>query len=232
MALSLETIGVIRSCFTAGFAVPRQPGLAPEAKAELILQPPYDDPQALAGLEQCSHIWLQFVFHREPAGVWKPRVRPPRLGGNRSLGVFATRSPRRPNRLGLSVVRLEGVAPGRLQLSGVDLIDGTPVVDIKPYVPYADSLPQARNTLAPAPPEPLPVVLTKAVRATCAREKRLDLARLIEQVLTQDPRPAYQPPDPGRRYGTRLLDWELGWYYHTDAQGRLYIEVSELVPAD
>lgn len=232
MTYTLDTIGIVHSCFKEGFAVPRQPGLAPSARAELELLPPYNDPQAVEGLEQCSHIWLQFVFHRELPMQWQPRVRPPRLGGNRSLGVFATRSPRRPNALGLSVVRLEAVVwrAGKpwLQLSGIDLIDGTPVVDIKPYVPYADAVLDAVNRIAPAPPAPLPVSFAPQAAAVCAQVADLDLASLIREVLQQDPRPAYQTPNPERRYGTRLLDWELGWYYQLAQGGTYHIQVSDI----
>ncbi len=235
MTFSLDPIGIIHSCFKGDFAVPRQAGLVPSARAELELLPPYDDPQALDGLEQCTHLWLQFIFHREAPGQWKPRVRPPRLGGNRRIGVFATRSPRRPNGLGLSAVRLERIelrdGKPRLLLSGVDLVDGTPVVDIKPYVPYADALPDARNGLAPEPPGVIPVCFSAQALAVCASQPGTDLAQLITEVLQQDPRPAYQQPDPNRRYGTRLQNWELGWQYESRAPEGWAIRVTEIAPA-
>src|SRR3954463_4060851 len=140
MDFIFPAIGIIHSCFKEKFGIPRQPGLAPLATAQLELLPPYDNRAALEGLETCSHIWLQFVFHANKRDAWKPKVKPPRLGGNKSLGVFATRSPTRPAPIGLSVVKLDGIseADGKLflNLSGIDLLDGTPVLDIKPYVPY------------------------------------------------------------------------------------------------
>ncbi len=138
-------IGIVRSCFREKFGIPRQPGLAPAARATLELLPPHNQPAAVRGLEDFSHVWLVFVFHGVPASRWQPTVRPPRLGGNRRLGVFATRSPFRPNPIGLSVVALDRIVTGQgrvaLHLSGVDVLDGTPVLDIKPYLPYADRVP-------------------------------------------------------------------------------------------
>ncbi len=151
---SLEPIGYVRSCFREKFGTPRQPGLIPSATGEIVVHPPYHTPHAFTQLEQFSHIWVLFLFHQALRDEWKPRVRPPRLGGNQSLGVFASRSPFRPNNIGLSPLKLErieyGERPGRLFVSGIDLLDGTPVLDIKPYVPYADALPEARNDIADA----------------------------------------------------------------------------------
>jgi tRNA (adenine37-N6)-methyltransferase len=231
MSFEFQAIGYIRSCFTDKFGVPRQPGLVPAARAQLMLVPPYDDPQMLAGLEDCSHIWVQFVFHRPPGKQWKARVRPPRLGGNKSLGVFATRSPLRPNPIGLSVVRLEGSGhePGRLwlELSGIDLLDGTPVLDIKPYVPYTDTVPDARNNFADQPPDTLPVLFTAEAQAACEhfRDRNNQLEILIRQVLQQDPRPQYQTPNPERRYGMTLFDLEVRWRYQAyGGSHRLVVE--------
>lgn len=206
----LTPIGIVHSCFKEKFGVPRQPALAPSAQACLELLPPWNNLDALAGLEQVSHLWLQFIFHLSPAPS-SPKVRPPRLGGNQRIGVFASRSPVRPNNLGLSVVRLERIeAQGQrllLWLSGVDLVDGTPVLDIKPYLPYVDAVPDARNQLAPAAPPRLPVVFADGLSLPA------ELRRLVEEVLSQDPRPAYQQPDPARRYGMLLLDGNLQWCY-------------------
>lgn len=157
MKFEIDTLGIIRSPYKEKFAIPRQPGLVKSARARLELLPPYDQPDVLRGIEQFSHLWLSFVFHQTMAQGWHPTVRPPRLGGNERVGVFATRSTFRPNPLGLSVVELHGVGRERgklwLELGAVDLLDGTPVVDIKPYIPYADSLPDARGGFAPeAPP--------------------------------------------------------------------------------
>lgn len=231
MTYRFDPIGIVRSPFREKFGIPRQPGLVPAARGQLELLPPYDDPQALEGLEQCSHLWLQFVFHRPPSGQWRPRVRPPRLGGNRSLGVFATRSPLRPNPIGLSVVKLEAIGSNRknvwLELSGLDLLDGTPVLDIKPYVPYTDSVPEADNRFAGEAPEWIEVVWSEAATADCRRlseETGTDWAALIEQLLRQDPRPQYQKPDPERRYGMSLKGAEVQWRYEpTDDGHRLIV---------
>ena len=153
---SFEPVGVIHSCFKEKFGIPRQPGLAPDARAVLELLPPYNRAEAVRGLEGFSHVWLSFIFHACLGEPWKPTVRPPRLGGNRRLGVFATRSTHRPNPIGLSAVELEKIeaAPGRvlLHLKGVDLLDGTPVLDIKPYLPYSDNIPGALGGFAPEMP--------------------------------------------------------------------------------
>ncbi|WP_040095556.1 tRNA (N6-threonylcarbamoyladenosine(37)-N6)-methyltransferase TrmO, partial [Aeromonas australiensis] len=158
MKFEIDTLGIIRSPYKEKFAIPRQPGLVKSARARLELLPPYDQPDVLRGIEQFSHLWLSFVFHQTMAQGWHPTVRPPRLGGNERVGVFATRSTFRPNPLGLSVVELHGVGRERgklwLELGAVDLLDGTPIVDIKPYVPYADSLPDARGGFAPDAPTP------------------------------------------------------------------------------
>lgn len=225
MEFTFPAIGIIHSCFKEKFGIPRQPGLAPLACARLELLPPYDDPAALEGLDTCSHIWLQFVFHANSRVQWKPKVKPPRLGGNKSLGVFATRSPTRPSPIGLSVVKLTGIthAGGKswLELAGIDVLDGTPVLDIKPYVPYVDVVPDAYNHLAPAPPSPIAVHLPTDILAQCAAYQQrtgTDLAELIRQVLQQDPRPSYQQPEPDRIYGMKLLEFDLRWRYAQPAK--------------
>lgn len=225
MNFTFPAIGIIHSCFKEKFGIPRQPGLAPLARATLELLPPYDDPCALEGLQDCSHIWVQFVFHANERQGWKPKVKPPRLGGNKSLGVFATRSPTRPAPIGLSVVKLEGIERTHdklyVHLSGVDLLDGTPVLDIKPYVPYVDKVPNAYNLFAAEAPSLITVTLTTAVQAICDDYKKrtgTPLAELIQQVLQQDPRPSYQVPDAERIYGMKLLDVDVRWRYLTNAQ--------------
>ncbi|MBB1606575.1 MULTISPECIES: tRNA (N6-threonylcarbamoyladenosine(37)-N6)-methyltransferase TrmO [unclassified Pseudomonas] len=216
MSYSVSPIGYIRSCFKEKFAIPRQPQLAPAARGVLELLPPFDGGEAVEGLEQVSHVWLLFLFHQALEDKPRLKVRPPRLGGNRSLGVFATRATHRPNGIGQSVVRLEKVEPGCLWLSGIDLLDGTPVLDIKPYVPYADAVADARNAIAEAPPAPIPVQWSDTALAQ-AREQALRLGEpvveLVEQCLAQDPRPAYQQPTPERRYGARLWDLDVHWHY-------------------
>ncbi|QEY64550.1 tRNA (N6-threonylcarbamoyladenosine(37)-N6)-methyltransferase TrmO [Metapseudomonas lalkuanensis] len=224
MQHSISPVGYVRSCFKEKFAIPRQPHLAPAARGVLELVPPFDTGDAVAGLEQVSHIWLLFLFHQALEEKPRLKVRPPRLGGNQSIGVFASRSTHRPNGIGQSVVKLEKVEAGRLWLSGIDLLDGTPVVDIKPYVPYADRQEGALNAIADAAPELIPVEWEPGALLQ-AREhgQRLGepLAELVEQCLAQDPRPAYQKPEPERRYGARLWDVDVRWHY--PAPGRIRV---------
>jgi tRNA-Thr(GGU) m(6)t(6)A37 methyltransferase TsaA len=215
---SLKPIGVVHSCFKEKFAIPRQPALAPAAKGEIELFPPYNDPVAIEGLEEVSHLWLSFIFHKAmpKEDEVRLRVRPPRLGGNKKIGVFATRATHRPNPLGLSVVKLDGIKNGRLQISGIDLLDGTPIIDIKPYVPYADALPNAINTMASERPELSQVEFEP--EATLSAQKHAErlnqpVKELIEQMLAQDPKPAYQQPDPERIYGVKIWDLEVKWRY-------------------
>jgi len=224
---SFQAIGQIRSCYKEKFGIPRQPGLVAEAKAELRLLPPYDRTEAVLGLEQTSHIWLQFVFHQNNASSWKPTVRPPRLGGNKRIGVFATRSPVRPNPIGLSVVKLEGIDTTdgvSLNLSGIDLLDGTPVLDIKPYIPYADAIEDAHHPFAHTQPEHLPVNFLQSVVDFIQSQNQPRLKTLIEQVLQQDPRPSYQHADISRIYGMHLLKYNIQWQYRVDS-GRDIIDV-------
>ena len=209
-------VGYLRSCFKDKFAIPRQPHLAPAARGVLELLAPFDQPEAVEGLQQVSHVWLLFLFHQTLEDTPRLKVRPPRLGGNRSLGVFATRATHRPNGIGQSVVRLDKVEPGRLWLSGLDLLDGTPVLDIKPYVPYADCLPEARNAIASDAPQPIAVQWSpEALEQAHAHAVRLGepLVELIDQCLSQDPRPAYQNPTPQRRYGVGFWDVQVRWHY-------------------
>lgn len=225
MSYVLKPIGAVRSCFTTKFGIPRQSGLASDARAVLEFYPPYDQASAFTGLEQCSHLWVEFIFHQFKATEFRPRVRPPRLGGNQTLGVFATRAPNRPNRLGLSVVKLESIeitgGKAKLHISGHDLLDGTPILDIKPYVPYADNVPDARNTIAPAPPALIPVHFSDEALEQCKdHSARLGqwLQPLIEQLLSQDPRPQYQQPDPERRYAMTLFDLDVAWHYWLEGE--------------
>ena len=210
-------IGVVHSCFREKFGIPRQSGLAPAARATLELLPPYNQQGAVRGLEGFSHLWLVFVFHGIPAGRWRPTVRPPRLGGNRRLGVFATRSTFRPNPIGLSAVRLERIAACQsrvlLHLAGVDLLDGTPVLDIKPYLPYADRIAEATSGFAPDAPAVLPSVnFSPGAARFCAAWPSGDLRDLITQILRQDPRPAYERADPKPQlHGMKLYNLDVRW---------------------
>ncbi|WP_407311837.1 tRNA (N6-threonylcarbamoyladenosine(37)-N6)-methyltransferase TrmO [Pseudomonas sp. nanlin1] len=216
MSYTVEPVGYLRSCFKEKFAIPRQPQLAPAARGVLELVAPFDQGDAVQGLEQVSHVWLLFVFHQALEAKPRLKVRPPRLGGNRSMGVFATRATHRPNGIGQSVVRLDKVEPGRLWLSGIDLLDGTPILDIKPYVPYADQVASASNTMASAAPALIQVQWhAEALQQAHGHASRLQepLVALIEQCLAQDPRPAYQTPTPERQYGVRFWDVDVQWHY-------------------
>lgn len=210
-------IAIARTPFKEKFAIPRQPLLAPAAQGAIELLPPYNQSIATAGLEQVSHIWLIFQFHAVTANTEQQlQVRPPRLGGNQKIGVFASRSTHRPNGLGMSVVKLDKIEEGKLLVSGLDLLDGTPIIDIKPYVPYSDSLPQAYNHIAAEPPKPIQINWQEtALKNAAEHGQRLnaDVIALIEQVLAQDPKPAYQQPDPERVYGTVLWDLDVRWHY-------------------
>lgn len=155
-AFQFAQIGVIRSPYKEKFAVPRQPGLVKHGGGELHLVAPYNQADAVRGLENFSHLWILFVFHQTMEGGWRPTVRPPRLGGNARMGVFATRSTFRPNPIGMSLVELKGVRCQKdqviLELGSLDLVDGTPVVDIKPYLPFAEALPDASASYAQQAP--------------------------------------------------------------------------------
>ena len=216
---SVQPVAIAHTPFAEKFAIPRQPQLATAARAVIELLPPYNQPEALVGLEQVSHIWLLFQFHQAPAddpAAPRLRVRPPRLGGNEKLGVFATRSTHRPNGIGQSVVKLEKVEGTRLWVSGVDLLDGTPILDIKPYVPYADSISAAHNGIASEAPATVSVRWQAEARTAAQLQgQRLgeDVVALVEQCLAQDPKPAYQQPDPERRYGVRFWDLNVVWHY-------------------
>jgi len=217
---SFTPIGIVHSCFPDKFGVPRQPRLAPAATGRIELLAPYNREEAVRELDGFSHIWVVFVFHDTKRETWKPTVRPPRLGGNRRVGVFASRSPERPNPIGLSLLTLDGVQTGEgrviLQVSNLDLIDGTPVLDIKPYVPYADSVAGARAGFAPwAPDSHLPVRFSDTAQQQLQQftMQYPALEALIVQVLQQDPRPAYQDKtaDSERVFGMRLYDLEIKW---------------------
>ncbi|WP_339024711.1 tRNA (N6-threonylcarbamoyladenosine(37)-N6)-methyltransferase TrmO [Leclercia pneumoniae] len=214
-----EQIGVIRSPYKEKFAVPRQPGLVKSGGGELHLIAPYNQADAVRGLEAFSHLWVLFIFHQTMEGGWRPTVRPPRLGGNARMGVFATRSTFRPNPVGMSLVEIKGIRCQKeqviLELGGLDLVDGTPVVDIKPYLPFAEALPDARASYAQqAPQADMPVYFTDALAAELVHlEKRYPrLREFIVDVLAQDPRPAYRKEeDAGKAYAVWLLDFNVRW---------------------
>ncbi|KNC92442.1 tRNA (N6-threonylcarbamoyladenosine(37)-N6)-methyltransferase TrmO [Trabulsiella odontotermitis] len=218
-AFQFAQIGVIHSPYKEKFAVPRQPGLVKSQGGELHLLPPYNQAEAVRGLEDFSHLWVLFVFHQTMDGGWRPTVRPPRLGGNARMGVFATRSTFRPNPIGMSLVELKGIHCQKdqviLQLGSLDLVDGTPVVDIKPYLPFAEALPDATASYAQqAPQAEMSVSFTEDVEAQLQQlEKRYpQLKTFICDVLAQDPRPAYRKEEEsGKTYAVWLLDFNVRW---------------------
>ncbi|MGQ4276077.1 tRNA (N6-threonylcarbamoyladenosine(37)-N6)-methyltransferase TrmO [Pseudidiomarina sp. E22-M8] len=219
MTYSLEPIGEIQSPYAEKFAVPRQPGLVTAATATIVLDGDYAFPETTRGLDGFSHIWVLFLFHQNRAQGWQPLVRPPRLGGNQKIGVFATRSTFRPNGIGMSVVKLLGIEQQHqqtlLHVEGGDWVQGTPVIDIKPYVPYADALPQAKASFAQhAPTSTMPVVFSTAAQRSIQQLNAAypKLEQLITQVLQQDPRPAYhQQKATDKVYGVRLYDLNVQW---------------------
>ena len=206
----MRPIARIHSDFSTKFGVPRQSGLVDALEATVVFEPDFRNPDALRGLEGFSHLWLVWVFDQAIRKEWSPTVRPPRLGGNTRMGVFATRSPFRPNPIALSCVKLAGIeqTPDRgtvLRVLGADLMDGTPILDIKPYIPYADSHPEALGGFAAAPAgETLEVVIPEELLP------RIPAGRLeaLRGVLAQDPRPHYQD-DPGRVYGFGFAGMEV-----------------------
>ena len=207
--LTLTPIAHIRTDFPEKFGIPRQSGLVPQLKACIVFEPPYRVREALRGLEDFSHLWLIWEFSQARREKWSPTVRPPRLGGNTRMGVFATRSPFRPNPLGLSCVELDSVdwdAPDGpvLWVRGADLLDGTPIFDVKPYLPYADAHPEAAGGFAPAAPAPLAVELPNPLPAGMDP----DTLAALRAVLAEDPRPSYQE-DPDREYGMAFGAWNV-----------------------
>ena len=199
---SIHVIARMKSDFESKFGIPRQSGLVEELESLVVFEPEYRNPDALRGLEGFSHVWLIWEFSKAVREEWSPTVRPPRLGGNVRLGVFATRSPFRPNPIGLSCVKLLGIEqqPGLgtvLRVAGADLMDGTPIFDIKPYVPYADAHPGAASGFAgPDGGKVLEVDFPAELLKKVPEGKRSALAG----VLAHDPRPQYQA-DPERVYG-------------------------------
>lgn len=207
---AMKTIARIHSDFAGKFGVPRQSGLVEALESLVVFEPEYRNPAALRGLEGFSHIWLVWVFDQAVRAEWSPTVRPPRLGGNARLGVFATRSPFRPNPLALSAVTLAGMEKTRewgtvLRVRGADLMDGTPILDIKPYLPYADCRPEAVGGFASAPAgETLAVECLPEIWEKVPPERR----EALRAVLALDPRPRYQD-DPGRVYGFGFAGLEV-----------------------
>jgi tRNA-Thr(GGU) m(6)t(6)A37 methyltransferase TsaA len=233
-----QPIGVLRSPFGSKFGIPRQPRLVTAATSLLEIFPEFARDEAFKGIEGFSHLWLIFVFHDCIEASWKPTVRPPRLHGQRKVGVFASRAPYRPNPIGISAVENLGLDRdgGKLcvKLAGADLLDGTPVLDIKPYVPYADAIADAQaGFAAEAPGRGWPVMFSqKALEQIAAADPggTRQLALLITQILQQDPRPGYMDRYPERtEFGMRLYDLNIRWTLQ--AQGVEVVDVAEQDPS-
>jgi len=224
--ISFNSIGTVHSPYKEKFAIPRQAGLVTAAKGYITLHGEANNTELLRGLEQFSHLWILFIFHGTQDQGWKPLVRPPRLGGNKKLGVLATRSTFRPNPIGMSVVKLEEIefVQGNINIhiSALDLMDGTPVVDIKPYIPYSDNIIDARGGFAAAAPSmSLKVTFNeKSITAiTHYRNQYPELEDLINQVLSQDPRPAYkQEKVDDKIYGMQLYLLNIKWHMLSDTE--------------
>lgn len=221
---SFEPVGFIRSCFKEKFGIPRQPGLVPHATAVLEIEPPFCRPEAFRLLETFSHAWILFVFHQSLHHHWKPTVRPPRLGGNQRVGVFASRSGFRPNAIGQSAVKLitinETKGQIELLLGGADLLDGTPVLDIKPYLPYCDAIADANSGYVPDQPAAhWTVAFSSAAAKACSQFEHTrypDLRQLITELVTLDPRPGYRDQPRSHSYGMRLWDLNVRFRFETD----------------
>ncbi len=210
MKTELNIIAHIRTDFSTKFGIPRQSGLVDELEATIIFEPEYRNPDALRGLDEYTHLWLLWQFSECIDKEWTPTVRPPRLGGNKRMGVFATRSPFRPNPIGLSCVKLLGIDKTEkygcvIRVSGADLLDGTPIYDIKPYLPYVDSHPDASNGFAlDEKSGRLSVEIPEEIIKIIPPEKQAAL----KAVLAQDPRPGYQD-NPERIYGIEFAGFDV-----------------------
>lgn len=210
MGITIEPVARMRSDFATKFGIPRQSGLVQDLRSTIVFEPKYRNPEALRGIEGYDYLWLIWQFSEAVREEWSPTVRPPRLGGNARMGVFATRSPFRPNSLGLSCVQLLGVEHTQefgtvLHVGGADLMDGTPIFDVKPYVPYADSHPDAKGGFTDGAGEYLlQVDFPQTLLEKLPEEKR----SAAVGVLSHDPRPSYQRK-PGRIYGLSFAGWDI-----------------------
>lgn len=210
--MNLQPIAYLRSPFADKFGVPRQGNLAPHVISEIVFEPAYAQAECLRGIEGFSHLWVIWGFHCNDGAGWHPTVRPPRLGGNERVGVFASRSSFRPNPLGLSVLKLEAVqSVSCLQVSGADMVDGTPIYDIKPYIPYADAIPDAASGYTAQPWQPLQVRIT----ANLPRGVSPAWVEGLREVLAQDPRPAYQQ-NPERVYHIIFRPYDVAFRVEND----------------
>ena len=221
----ISPIAILRTPFAEKFGVPQQGGLVPAAEGRVEFLSAFAAPEFTRGLEAFSHLWLVTGFHGNPPWSGSAVVRPPRLGGNERVGVFASRSPNRPNGIGLSLVKLLAVQPGCLRVAGIDAIDGTPVYDVKPYLPWCEAVPDARADWALAAPAPRPAG-TVIVPGEIAAQVGAEIAELVRQVLSFDPRPAYQG-EAGRVHGMILAGWNVRWRSETD--GRVQVVSAERI---
>ena len=208
--LPIKIIGHIKTDFPTKFGLPRQSGLVSSLRGRIVFEQEYRNPDALRGLEGYSHIWLLWHFSEAVREDWSPTVRPPRLGGNKRVGVFASRSPFRPNPIGLSAVKIEGIELSTsdgpvIIVSGADLMDGTPILDIKPYLPFADSLPAAAGGFAEFVKD---YTLDVSMPEEYPKDFPEELKEGLREVLAQDPRPSYQE-DPERVYGFNFAGFEV-----------------------
>ena len=217
--ITISPIGLVNSPYKEKFAIPRQPGLVSAAKGTIKLIGDVNNSDSVRELAQFSHIWLLFVFHGTQTQGWSSLVRPPRLGGNKKVGVLATRSTFRPNPIGMSVVKLDKIEQHQqnilLHISGMDLLDQTPIIDIKPYIPYSDSLPYAKAGFADTAPQvDLTIKFSEQAQQSLntLKHELPELALLIEQVLAQDPRPAYKKNKTDTKiYGMTLYNLNIQW---------------------
>lgn len=230
--MDISPIAYIHSPYKQKFAIPRQPGLVKPARGEVIFEDAFADPNCLREISQFSHLWLIFCFHETAEESWSPLVQPPRLGGKKKVGVFASRSTFRPNSLGMSVVENLGwTQSGKelvLRVGSIDLLDKTPIIDIKPYIPYADSVPDAQAGYAcDAPGKVFKVEFAEKAKQSLAILKKtyVDLQELIEGVLQQDPRPAWRHKSPDeKQYGMSLYNLNVKWRIEAD-----YIQVVSII---
>ncbi len=225
--LSFQAIGIVHSCFKERFAIPRQAGLVPSATGTLEIFPEFSVREAFRELDDFSHIWLIWAFHQQARrGKWRATVRPPRMGGRQRRGVFATRSPFRPNPIGLSVVKLDGIQQqGRsiiLSLSGIDMLEGTPVLDIKPYIPYSDALSHAKANFAGQAPQRVDVVLSNEISDKISKFEARGypgLRALIDDVLALNPRSSRDLEK--ETFAVRLYDLDVCW--HSLKNGKIVV---------
>ena len=212
----MKPIAHIKTDFNTKFGLPRQSGLVPELKGKIVFLPEYSRPEAFRELEGFTHIWVIWEFSEAKREEWSPTVRPPRLGGNKRVGVFATRSPFRPNSLGLSCVRLEKISfennRAVLRVSGIDMMNGTPVFDIKPYIPVADCITDAsEGYTAETRTHSLTVIIPEEIKALIPHDK----LKSVEGILRNDPRPSYID-DPERIYGVEFSGFDIRFTVQND----------------